>query len=337
MGGVPSHADPELLASGKGRQPALGRLEVVRPDAENRRLQHVAHAAAPHLDASALLREVVVPFPENRAHLFPVPVTRRRQKHQRDERGGAEAPPERDAGVSRYHEAGDGDEGNEAASGSGMDERHGDHREADGREHARKRSAPGAEEVEAERHGRHREGGKIVRVVIVQAAQPPGVPVTELESRDHHARIDRRCDQVHGRQTLHVANPADGSDQDQVHQHGLNERTEEQVEAVAGRDGARHGEDHPNEKRDEPLGRRDEQVTGPSFLMSIEQIHHDREHAGQQRWSKRFQDFEQLVDTAHRHQHVPGDADEEHVPLRVRLVGWTCRRVRPRGGQPRRG
>jgi len=108
--------------------------------------------------------------------------------------------------VSRYHEApATATRAMKAGLGSGMDERHGDHRELTAGEHARSVRRP-AEEVEASGMA-SREGGKIVRVVIVQAAQPPGVPVTELESERSHARIDRCLRSGTRPPDLHVAIP----------------------------------------------------------------------------------------------------------------------------------
>ena len=190
------------------------------------------------------------------------------------------------------------------------------------REHAAARSSTGMEKVEAERHRRDGEGGEIVGVVVIQVAEPPVVASAEIEAEQHdapHTRSRRsgtptpdaprrECPRTVPATTTNISTvltklsktrsklvprtSAPGTDSTiqtssairyfvGATRPGLDRRASTPVEADTAR------------SRAVPV-----RIAGRSS----------------------FQRREELVDAADRRQDVAGDADEQQIPLPIRLA-----------------
>ena len=177
------------------------------------------------------------------------------------------------------------------------------------------------DEVEPQWHRGDGKGREIVGVVVVETPQAPGVSRAHVEAREHDAGVRRRPEEVHARQPLYVTNSPDGSRYHEVHQHGLEEVIDDQIEAVAGQEGARDGQRHQDEERPQPLRRAEPQQAQAPGPALIGQVQGDPEQAGDDCRSNHLQDREQLVNATHRRQDVTGDASEEQIPPELRWAG----------------
>ena len=108
-------------------------------------------------------------------------------------------------------------------------------------------------EIEAERHRRDRERGKVVGVIVVEPSEPPRISGADVEAPDDDGGINRRRKQVRSKQAFHVVPPSNPRGHHEVHQYGLGEVAEDQVEAVAHDERTGHGERHPDEQGNQPL------------------------------------------------------------------------------------
>src|SRR2546422_8471206 len=135
---------------------------------------HVGDTAAPNMDPSALRRAVIVIVGVHDCpHLRPVTVAGRGEEDEGNHDGPRDAPAGPDRAVAEQYEQRHRDHRQEAATGSGLNERNGQGCHANATHHASRERASLQAEVQAERDRTHGEGREFVGVVVVQTAETP--------------------------------------------------------------------------------------------------------------------------------------------------------------------
>jgi hypothetical protein len=221
------------------------------------------------------------------------------------------APAKRNGAIADIHEEHHGDQSDEPAPGSGAHKGRRQERERGDTQPALISGARAMNHIQRDRHRRDDEGRKIVRVVIVEIAEAPGVAFPEIESRDDHRGINRGRREIRHGETFNVANAPDTCGDDEEHQEGLDEITEQQIEAGAADDGARGGESDPEEQRDHPLRRWNQHPANTANAARVAEEQQHRERAHQDGRTKQRQHREQLMDATDGNEDVSCNTDHQ--------------------------
>ncbi len=177
------------------------------------------------------------------------------------------------------------------------------------------------EEVDAKWKRGHDKRREVIRVVVIQPAETPGLSRPHIESRDHDRGIESRRREIDERQPLDVACPSYRTGHDDKHDGGLDEIAKDDVDAGSEHQRTWHGQDHPDEQCDDELRRPKKHVTEPPLAGTIQRKCDQCRKRRQRCRMKDLQDRKQLVHTTDRGHEVRRNRNQKGIPREIRRRG----------------